>query len=120
MVVILLFLLRARIGWQKNGSGTNSGGIVIHNYLNPLEEAGNHMNTSGALQWGPKMTLAQFGERFDLSAWILCALDELGVSGPHAFAHMDTKTVLTENVLKPGEIANVLEAVDLWKKMGAN
>ena len=66
------------------------------------------------------MTLAQFGERFDLSAQIIHALDELGVSGPHAFAHMDTKAVLTENVLKVGEIADVLEAVDLWKKMAIN
>ena len=61
------------------------------------------------------MNLAQFGERFDLSARILCALDELGVSGPHLFAHMDTKTVLTENALKAGKIADVLEAVNLWK-----
>ena len=74
-------------------------------------------NTNGSLvhenHQGPRMDIEMFCTLYSLSSDFLCRFQEHGISGTHAFAHINVKD-LKEMGFKIGEIIDVKEAVKMW------
>ncbi|KAF8237293.1 hypothetical protein L208DRAFT_1248561 [Tricholoma matsutake] len=62
---------------------------------------------------GAKMTIKDFCDRFSLSVEILEHLHANGYSGSHVIQHIEIGELQTM-ALKPGEIAELKEAVCVW------
>jgi hypothetical protein len=63
---------------------------------------------------GAKMTIKDFCSRFSLSAMILECLHANGYSGSHVIQHVEISK-LWAMAFKPGEIAELKEAVHIWE-----
>jgi hypothetical protein len=71
------------------------------------------MLLSPSLKPGAKMTIEDFCDHFSLSPEILERLHKNGYSGTHVIQHIEIGKLRSMD-FKPGEIAELKEAVRVW------
>jgi hypothetical protein len=68
----------------------------------------------------PKMNLATFCERFNLSDFILQKLDTMQITGPHGLRFVSNQQLVEAGNMGIGELADVRDAQERWSLGGEN